>query len=148
MARTSDESSHGRAGRRVLAHACCACLMWLLVANPGLHLRAEPPRSSKSSNDLAAYDALITPEDRGHWAFQTVKSPAIPAVKNTAWARNPIDRFVLAKQEEQGLVPAPVAEPRALVRRLFLDLTGLPPNPEECASFLEDAARSADAVEK
>ena len=107
----------------------------LLAGTPWVgFLQAAPPRSSKNPADLASYDALITPEDRGHWAFQPIKPPPVPQVKNTAWARNPIDRFVLAKLEEQGWSPAPAAEPRALVRRLFLDLTGLPPTPEERAN--------------
>ena len=135
----------GRAGRSALA---CAGLIGLLVGTPRFDVRAEQPRPSKKPTDLAGYDALITPEDRGHWAFQAVTSPAVPAVKNTTWSRNPIDRFILAKQEEQGLVPAPAAEPRALARRYYLDLTGVPPTPEECDAFLEDFARSADAIEK
>src|SRR5262249_6373367 len=102
----------------------------------------------KSSTDLASYDALITPDDRGHWAFQPLRVPSVPQVKRTTWTRNPIDRFVLAKLEEQGWSPAKPAESEALVRRLFLDLTGLPPSPEERAAFLQDSAKFPDAVER
>jgi hypothetical protein len=127
---------------------CAAILVVFLLGSESLLVQARPPRSSTSPTDLATYDALITPEDRGHWAFQPVKNPRLPSVKNSAWARNPIDRFVLAKLEEQGL-PAPTsAEPRALVRRLFLDLTGLPPTPDECAAFIAEYARSPAAVEQ
>jgi len=111
-------------------------------------LQAAPPRSSKNPTDLAGFDALITPEDRGHWAFQPIKPPLVPQVKNTGWTRNSIDRFVVAKLEEQGWSPAPPAEPRALARRLFLDLTGLPPTPAEQETFLDEFARSPDAVER
>src|SRR5262249_43580159 len=69
-------------------------------------------------------------------------------VKQTTWTRNPIDRFVLANLEEQGWPPAKPAESEVLLRRLFLDLTGLPPSPEERAAFLEDSAKSPNAVER
>ena len=134
--------------RTVRVALACAGLAWLLLGTPWFDLQAEQPRPSKSPTELAGYDALITPEDRGHWAFQAVTSPTVPAVKHSSWARNPIDRFILARQEEQGLIPAPAAEPRALARRYYLDLTGLPPMPDECAAFLKDFARTPDAVEK
>jgi Protein of unknown function (DUF1553)/Protein of unknown function (DUF1549) len=145
MTRVRAQRSRDRAVRSALA---CTGLVCFFVSAPWYELRAEQPRRSKNPTDLAGYDALITPEDRGHWAFQPVKAPAVPAVKSSTWARNPIDRFVLAKQEEQNLLPAPAAEPQALVRRLFLDLIGLPPTPDECSSFVDDFARSPDAVEK
>jgi hypothetical protein len=144
MTTVRNQRSRGRDIRIALASASLASL---LLSAPSYDLRAEQPRRSKSPTDLASYDALITPEDRGHWAFQPVKTPPVPAVKSSTWARNPIDRFVLAKQEEQDLLPAPAAEPQALVRRLFLDLTGLPPTPDECSAFLDDFARSPDAIE-
>ena len=125
-------------GRGVRCALACPGLACVLLGVLWYDARAEQPRPSKNPSDLAGYDALITAEDRGHWAFQAVTSSTIPTVKNTTWARNPIDRFILAKQEEQGLTPAPEADPRALVRRLYLDLTGLPPTPDECAAFLEE----------
>ncbi len=106
----------------------CLVLIVLLAGIPWLgFLQAAPPRSSKNPTDLASFDALITPEDRGHWAFQPIKPPLVPQVKNTAWPRNPIDRFVVAKLEEQGWSPAPPAEPRALVRQAV-------PRPDRVAS--------------
>jgi hypothetical protein len=135
-------------GRDIGIALASASLASLLLGAPWFDLRAEQPRPSKNPTELAGYDALITPEDRGHWAFQPVKAPPVPEVKSSTWARNPIDRFVLAKQDEQGLAPAPAAEPRALARRLFLDLTGLPPTPDECEAFLDDFSRAPDAVEK
>ena len=124
-------------------------LAWWLLALSELGLpAAEPPRPSKNPVGLAGYDALITAEERGHWAFQPLKVVRVPEVKNATWVRNPIDRFVLAKLEEKGWPPAPSAGSRALVRRLFLDLTGLPPTPEEQAALLQDFTRSPDAVER
>ncbi len=115
MATVRDLSRPGRDVGSVLTCTVLMCLAWLLLGTPWPGLRAGPPRSSKSPTDLASYDALITPEDRGHWAFQPDHTPPrFPLVKNTTWARNPIDRFVLARLEEQGLSPAAAAEPRAL----------------------------------
>lgn len=69
-----------------------------------------------------------------HWAFQTPERPPVPEVKNKAWVKNPIDAFVLAKLESQKLAPAPQAEKNTLLRRLSLDLIGLPPTLDELAS--------------
>lgn len=81
-----------------------------------------------------------------HWSFIAPKAVELPAVKNADWVRNPIDRFVLARLEAEGLTPAPEADKRTLARRLSLDLTGLPPSPELVENFVNDA--SPDAYEK
>jgi mono/diheme cytochrome c family protein len=81
-----------------------------------------------------------------HWAFVAPRRPATPAVKNGDWARTPIDRFILAQLENAGLQPSPEAGKATLIRRLSLDLTGLPPTPKEVDEFLADA--SPDAYEK
>ena len=80
-----------------------------------------------------------------HWSFQPVTNPAIPAVKNPAWAANPIDAFVLAKLEEKNLTPAKQADRRTLIRRVSFDLIGLPPTPEEVEAFVADPAPDAYA---
>src|SRR5438309_42117 len=77
---------------------------------------------TKNAKDLARYDARIKPADRQHWSYLPVKRPALPQVKNAAWVRNPIDAFVLARLEKQGWKPSPPAEPRAWLRRLYLDV--------------------------
>lgn len=81
-----------------------------------------------------------------HWAWQTPKRPAVPEVQHKSWPRNPIDHFVLAALEQNGLKPSPEADPATLLRRVTLDLTGLPPTPAELDSFLTD--KSPDAYEK
>ena len=81
-----------------------------------------------------------------HWAFRPPVRPPIPAVKDAKWARNPLDRFVLARLEKEGLTPSPEADRTTLIRRLSLDLIGLPPTPEEVDAFLNDKA--PDAYEK
>jgi hypothetical protein len=81
-----------------------------------------------------------------HWSLIAPKRPALPTVKNNAWVRNPIDRFVLAELEKRGLEPSPEADRRTLARRLSLDLTGLPPAPADVEAFVND--KSADYYEK
>ncbi len=83
---------------------------------------------------------------QSHWAFVTPVRPAIPVVKNRAWIRNEIDAFVLARLEREGLKPSAQADAARLLRRLSLDLTGLPPTPAEVDAFLAD--RSPAAYEK
>jgi hypothetical protein len=80
----------------------------------------------------------VTPEDRQFWSFQPLHPSVPPAVKDQAWARTPIDRFVLAKLEAKGIAPNGAAERRRLIRRAYLDLLGLPPEPEKVESFVND----------
>jgi len=81
-----------------------------------------------------------------HWSFLPPQRPDLPAVKNEAWIRNPIDRFILARLESEALTPAPEADRRTLARRLSLDITGLPPEPAVVDAFVTDP--SADAYER
>ncbi len=81
-------------------------------------------------------DKVITPEQRAFWSFQPLKDPAIPAVKEKSWAKTNIDHFVLAKLEAKGMKPVAAADRRALIRRVTLDLIGLPPTPEEVDAFV------------
>jgi hypothetical protein len=89
-------------------------------------------------------EALLPSHARSaHWAYQPVSNPPVPRVKNAAWVINPVDAFIAARHEAAGLSPAPEAPPTALVRRLYLDLTGLPPSPAEVEAFLADKAPGA-----
>lgn len=81
-----------------------------------------------------------------HWAFVKPIQPPIPSVQDASWPRNPIDNFVLAELEALGRKPSPEADPYTLLRRLSLDLRGLPPTPEEVQEFVHDP--SPDAYEK
>lgn len=83
------------------------------------------------------------PEDDRHWAFVPPKKPELPEVKDPAWVRNGVDRFVLSKLEDEGLRPLPEAEKATLLRRVTYDLTGLPPTLEELDAFLADKAELA-----
>ena len=80
-----------------------------------------------------------------HWAFVAPVRPALPPVNDQKWVRTPVDRFLLAKIEQAGLAPNPEAERRALVRRLSLDLAGLPPEPDLVAAFVADSSPDAYA---
>ena len=81
-----------------------------------------------------------------HWAFQKPVRPEPPAVKQKDWVCNPVDQFILARLEKEGLAPSKEADRHALIRRLSLDLTGLPPTPQDVKQFVEDT--SPDAYEK
>ncbi len=80
---------------------------------------------------------------RDHWAFRAVVRPAPPAVRDASWPRHDIDRFIRARLEAEGLFPAPEADRGQWLRRVTLDLTGLPPAPEEIDAFLADEAPGA-----
>ena len=88
----------------------------------------------------------IKASSRTHWAFQPVKRPAIPAVKNQSWVQSPVDAFILAKLESTGMQPAQPADRRTLIRRATYDLIGLPPTPEEVAAFVADESAEAFAT--
>lgn len=113
--------------------------------------RVMPPRKSNKILSDAEKQILKRWIEEGaeykvHWAFATPKQPPLPMVKQRAWTRNPIDHFILAGLEKAGLQPSAGAAKTALIRRVTLDLTGLPPTPEEVDGFLKDL--SPDAYEK
>ena len=83
-------------------------------------------------------------EGRKHWAFQPLSDAKPPAVKNTAWPKKDVDRFILAELEKNRLQPSPEADPATLIRRVTLDLTGLLPTPEEVTAFTSDLSNSSD----
>ncbi len=85
-------------------------------------------------------------DPRAHWAFQRVVRPVPPQVNEVAWIRNPLDSFILAEQEKHGVAHAPAANKSALLRRVYLDLLGLPPTRAEQQAFLAD--ESPDAYER
>jgi hypothetical protein len=95
---------------------------------------------------VAPADEKPEADPRQHWAFRLPVRPSLPPVRDPAWVRNPIDAFIAAGQEAHGLTPQPAADRRILLRRVHLDLTGLPPTRGELAAFLAD--ESPDAYEK
>ncbi|MDO8542096.1 MAG: DUF1553 domain-containing protein [Opitutaceae bacterium] len=97
-------------------------------------------------DDGASAPASEEPGKFVHWSFVAPQRPAPPAVKRTDWPKNAIDHFILARLEIEKIAPAPEADRVTLLRRVTLDLIGLPPTPAEVAAFLND--RSADAYER
>jgi hypothetical protein len=90
----------------------------------------------------------ITEEERSHWSFQPVRRPAAPAVKHAQQVRTPIDAFILSRLESRGLALSPDADPATLCRRLYFDLLGLPPTPEQVEEFVRSFATDEGAYEK
>ncbi|MFO0889506.1 MAG: PSD1 and planctomycete cytochrome C domain-containing protein [Isosphaeraceae bacterium] len=113
-----------------------------------------PLRGSLSEEDIARVEAWIRslsnadvssahPDDPRGWAFRRPARPELPSVRRADWVRNPIDAFVLKRLEAAGLEPAPPADHRVLARRVYLDLVGIVPSPEELESFLADGSPRA-----
>jgi hypothetical protein len=106
-------------------------------------LGAPDPRDGKPVSK--AQSSIDLTEARRFWAFQPPKAHQPPAVKARDWAKTDIDRFILARLEQQGLTPANDADRRTLIRRVTFDLTGLPPAPKDVAAFLADDSHNAFA---
>ncbi len=102
---------------------------WIAAGAVWPEQHAGPAQQDSSSGGAGA----------SHWAFQPVRRPEPPPVRQSGWVRNPIDRFVLAKLEAEGLSPSPQADPHTLVRRIHFDAVGLPPTPETVAEFQADS---------
>ena len=95
------------------------------------------------------WDEKLLPTPRietDHWAFQKVERPEVPKVKRNDWIRTPVDAFIAEKQEAKGVAAAQEAPARTLVRRLYLDLIGLPPTPEQIDAFLKASTKDADSA--
>jgi mono/diheme cytochrome c family protein len=125
-------------------------LIFRITATDAPAVLMPPPKSTKKLTP-AQIDLITRWVAQGapweeHWAFVPPRKPALPKVKNPAWPKNPIDHFILARLEAAGLQPSPEADKRTLIRRVTLDLTGLPPTPAEVDAFLADD--SPEAYEK
>src|SRR3954452_12335640 len=105
-------------------------------------VKAWIDQGAKWPDSASGGDAKLTK----HWAYEKPVRPELPAVRDSAWVRSPIDRFVLARLEKEALPPSKEASRETLIRRLSLDLIGLPPAPAEVDAFVHDA--SPDAYER
>jgi hypothetical protein len=119
--------------------AIVAILLASLASAPG---GADDPQTATARGERPSFSQ----SQQTLWSFQPVKRPEVPTAKDSAWVCNPIDAFVLAKLEEKGIKPSAAADRRTLIRRVTLDLVGLPPTPDEIDAFLRD--ESSDAYEK
>ncbi|MBL8179787.1 MAG: DUF1553 domain-containing protein [Bryobacterales bacterium] len=113
--------------------------------------RRMPPRGSQRTLSAEQIELVGKWIDQGadwqtHWSYAAPKRPELPVVSNPKWARNAIDHFVLARLDKEGLKPSPEADKVTLIRRVSLDLTGLPPTPAEVQSFVSD--KSAEAYDR
>jgi hypothetical protein len=101
-----------------------------------IEMGAPDPRTSEPSSGDVAWE----PVDESFWAYQPPRRLEPPPITNADWPRQPLDHFILAELEQQGLTPSPDAEPSVLLRRLHFDLSGLPPGPEDVTQFLDTIA--------
>ncbi|MDE0110318.1 MAG: PSD1 and planctomycete cytochrome C domain-containing protein [Bryobacterales bacterium] len=137
----------GESGRVIVpGDAATSTLIKRLEGLDGL--QAMPPGGSLTAGEIGAFRTWIeagAPWDSGqrvatsgptsgHWAFRPIRRPEVPRARNSSWVRNPIDAFVLSKLQAEGLEPSPEATPATLLRRMFFDLTGLPPGREDLAN--------------
>ena len=127
--------------------------------DPDLQMPKDKKLEDDQIADLVAWVKMGAPDPRdatadqrkwtdnktNHWAWQPVKRVAIPEVSNPSWCQTPVDNFILAKLEENGLKPNPPADKRTLIRRATFDLIGLPPTPEEVQDFVNDPSPNAFA---
>ncbi|MGE5191520.1 MAG: DUF1549 domain-containing protein, partial [Deltaproteobacteria bacterium] len=120
---------------------------WVRMTSDDPTMRMPPPKSGKKLTDrqIALVKTWIEQGAKWntHWAFEAPQRPALPKVETGGWVRNPIDDFVLARIEREGLKPSPSADHITLLRRASLDLVGLPPTIAEIDAFLSDKSDSA-----
>ena len=140
-----------RNGAAIVPGNAEASELWRRINDHDPHRVMPTPESGKRPLTDAEKNLLRRWIDEGapyedHWAFAAPKESAVPSVRDAAWPRNDIDRFTLARMERAGTGPSAEADAEDLVRRLFLDLTGLPPTPEETDAYLADAR--ADRYER
>ncbi len=99
---------------------------------------AAGAKAEQTEPEAVAAGMFISAADRAYWAFQPVRRPLVPPVRSPGLVRNPVDAFLLARLEAQGLSLSPEADRRTLIRRAAFDLHGLPPTPEEVDAFVND----------
>ncbi len=107
---------------------------------------AEWPESGKETAKTVRAEMKVTDADRKHWSFLPLAAVEPPMVKDTAWARTPVDQFIRHAQEAKKISPSAPADARTLVRRIYFDLIGLPPTPEEMTRWSSRIGESRDAV--
>ena len=115
-------------------------VQWIRMGAPDPRDKPEPVLSPEQS-----WEQTLA-QRKQWWCFQPVKNVPVPEVKDSAWSEHPVDRFILAELEKQGLKPAGSADALTLLRRLSYVLTGLPPSPDELTAFKNDYARDPQAA--
>ena len=154
--RNEDALKGGYSGKAIVPGKSARSRLIQRVASTKDSFRMPPIGGAISRRDVATLRAWIDqgarwtgkdvilsakidrPNPESLWSVQPVVRPAAPEVRNSVWARSPIDRFVLARLATEGIEPSPEADKVTLIRRLSFDLTGLPPSPDEVNTFLDD----------
>jgi len=129
--RHADEDTAMPPKKKLPPEAIAALEKWVKMGAPD-------PRTTDTVAAVQAKSAIDWTKAREWWSFRPLAASQPPVVKDTAWPANDLDRFILARIEAAGLKPAADAEPRALIRRMTYDLTGLPPTPEEVEAFARE----------
>jgi len=149
--RGEDALRGGKSGRAIEPGNSAASRLIQLVGGLKAPLVMPPAGARLEAKEVAILRAWIDQGAKwgpagagsGHWAFQPIRRPPVPAARNRSRARNPIDHFILARLGAERLTPSPEADRATLLRRLSLDLIGLPPAPAEAAEFLSDSRPDA-----
>ncbi|MCA9247140.1 MAG: DUF1549 domain-containing protein, partial [Planctomycetales bacterium] len=144
-------------GESIIRHQAAESPLVQFVADPDADLRMPPEGETLSSQEIETLtrwvnegavwpdgvDLVQLKDRRDHWSFKPLSHAPPPQTRDSDWSRSDVDRFVLARLESEGLAPAPPAERRVWLRRVALDLTGLPPTPDQVAAFLADDRQGA-----
>ena len=149
----------GDSGPAIVPHKAAESLIIEAVTGSSDTVSKMPPKGEPLSPDQisllrrwidagakAPVEAAVTRPKSEHWAFQQPRRHSLPSVRHTTWPTGPIDSWVLARLEQEGIAPSAAAEQATLVRRAYLDLLGIPPSPEEVDAFAADT--SPDAYER
>src|SRR5204863_5679063 len=120
-------------GQKLSVAQIADLVAWIKMGAPDPRATQPPPGTV---NVIAVGAVEYGRGSKDHWSFKPLTKPSPPSVKNDSWARNDVDRFILAKLEENGMTPNEPADKRALIRRAYYDLIGLPPTPEQARAFV------------
>ena len=134
---------------RLAADEIAALEKWVSLGAPDPRVATSAPTAKPAAGDPhsgTAPTGMSIADGRQFWSFKPVGNPAVPKVQHADWVQNPIDAFLLAKLEAQGLEPAPPADARTLIRRMTFDLTGLPPTSQEVEAFVQSAIRNPQSA--
>ena len=123
-------------GKKLADNQVADLVAWVKMGAPDPRIVTETAAGPEKS---------YSESEQKHWAWQPLKKPAVPQAADAAWAKSPIDHFILAKLNGKELKPNPVADKRTLIRRATFDLIGLPPTPEEVEAFVTDTSPDAFA---
>ncbi len=143
-----NESSSKLRGRCHGIPLAALCLLWIVIASPKdtfsqvLNVEVADSRNAEDQSEDPEV-SKFSEEDRNWWAFQQPVRHPVPEFDDPRWRGNPVNAFIKEKMDEKGLVPAPGADKRGLIRRAYLDLIGLLPAPEEVEAFVSDESPDA-----